>query len=198
MNQKISKFRGRHGIVCYTFQTHQSTHSFQHCWKTCITHAQVTPPTIAWQIKEENLCLCNTHTWAIKGLNVALADPWTAGLLKHPWWDPVQLENNMEFLPACWKLWEAKEFPSNKKSLEWEVWTNLVTYSARNLDKTRGINASRLLEGMDFPECNKGNIDWYVRMPTDPPLVVPKARKLPGQCDDGYVNLGLAFPMIES
>ena len=51
---------------------------------------------------------------------------------------------------------------------------------------------------MDFPECNKGDINWFVRMPTDPPLVDPKAGKLPGQCKKGDATLGLAFFKIES
>ena len=51
---------------------------------------------------------------------------------------------------------------------------------------------------MDFPECNKADIDWYVKMPTDPSLVDHKASKLPGQCKEGDATLGLAFPMIES
>ena len=47
----------------------------------------------------------------------------------------------------------------------------------------------RLPDVMDI-EYNKGDIDWYVRRPTDPPLVELKARKLPRKCEEGAVTLG--------
>ena len=56
----------------------------------------------------------------------------------------------------------------------------------------------RLLEVMDVLECNKGDIDCYLRIPTGPPLADPIAGKLPRQCEEGYATLILAFPMIKS
>ena len=45
----------------------------------------------------------------------------------------------------------------------------------------------RLSEVRDFPRCNKADIDWYVRMPTDPPLVDPNVKMLP----EKYELMGL-------
>ena len=59
----------------------------------------------------------------------------------------------------------------------------------------RAHSTPRLLEVMDFLECNIGDIDWNVRMPNDPPVVDPKARKLPEQCKEGDATLILTFPM---
>ena len=55
----------------------------------------------------------------------------------------------------------------------------------------------RLLEVLDSPKCNKGAIDWYIRMPTDPHPVNPKAGKLHGQCKKEDATLGPAFPVIK-
>ena len=54
-----------------------------------------------------------------------------------------------------------------------------------------------LLEVMGFPKCNKGDIDWYMRIPTDTPQADPKARKLPRQCEEADGTLRLASSMIE-
>ena len=32
---------------------------------------------------------------------------------------------------------------------------------------------------VDFPRCYHANIDWYIRMPEDPPLVDPKVEISP-------------------
>ena len=36
----------------------------------------------------------------------------------------------------------------------------------------------------DFPGCNNGGIEWYVRIPKDPPLVDLKVEMLLGQCEE--------------
>ena len=56
----------------------------------------------------------------------------------------------------------------------------------------------RLLEVMVFPEGNRAEIDWYVRMPTDPPPGDTKIGKLLRQCVEEDATLGPTFPMINS
>ena len=55
-----------------------------------------------------------------------------------------------------------------------------------------------LLEVRVFPLGNKFDIDWYMRMPTDPYLDHPKAGLLLEQCDEGYAILESTFPMTDS
>ena len=81
------------------------------------------PFITTWQTEEENSCLHNTCLLATKGLNTVIADPWTPGLMKHPWQDLLWWNTNEECLPACWELLEAKEPPSNK--MQWEVRVDL-------------------------------------------------------------------------
>ena len=39
-------------------------------------------------------------------------------------------------------------------------------------------------EVVEFPRCNNAGIEWYGRIPTDPPMVDPKGEKLLGQCEE--------------
>ena len=66
-----------------------------------------------------------THLWAAKGLNAAVADPWTPILAKHSWWDYLQYNTDKECPLTSWKLCEPEEPSSNKVQLEWEVWIDL-------------------------------------------------------------------------
>ena len=50
-------------------------------------------------------------------------------------------------------------------------------------------------EVMTTPECNKADIDWYGRKPTDPPLVDTKAGKLLGLCKEEDATLAPTFPI---
>ena len=70
--------------------------------------------------------------------------------------------------------------------------------SAESCQRLLNALTPEFLEAMDYLECNNGDTDWYVRMPIDPPLVDPKARKLPGQCEERDATLELGFPMIEN
>ena len=90
----------------------QPAHFFQHCWKSFVLDAQITPAT-AWQTEEENPCLHNIHLWAAKELNAAMADPWALNLLKLQLHDLLQWDNDKECHPTCWEPWDAKEPSSN-------------------------------------------------------------------------------------
>ena len=80
------------------------------------------------------------------------------------------------------------------------------------MENTRGINAGegiynspqtstdgwkystpKLLEVMVAPKCNKADSDCYMRKPTDPPWVGPKAGKLLGLCEERRYFLGTNF-----
>ena len=42
----------------------------------------------------------------------------------------------------------------------------------------------RLIEAVGFQRCNNADTDWYVRMPTDSPLVAPKSEMPFELCKD--------------
>ena len=52
-------------------------------------------------------------------------------------------------------------------------------------------------EVMNFPRCIITDIDWYMRMLTDPLPVDPKVEMLPKLCEE-EANLEPSFSMIES
>ena len=56
----------------------------------------------------------------------------------------------------------------------------------------------RLLEVVDFPRCHNADIDWYMRMPMDPPLVCLNIEVLPELCKGEGVILEPTFTMIHS
>ena len=56
----------------------------------------------------------------------------------------------------------------------------------------------KLLELTVALECNKAEIDCYVRKLINPPPVDPKARKLLGLCKEEDATLGSTFPMKDS
>ena len=46
------------------------------------------------------------------------------------------------------------------------------THNLPDVSKAGGKHStSRLPEVMDVPRCNNADIDWYMRMPTDPPPI---------------------------
>ena len=97
-------------------------------WVTSVT---------AWQTKEENPNLCNTHLLEAKGLNAVMADPWAPTLQKVSMIRFFMIDIDEECFLTCWQLWEAKEPSFNRiRSLN-----SPVTCYARNLDWTRGTNA---------------------------------------------------------
>ena len=51
---------------------------------------------------------------------------------------------------------------------------------------------------MDIPKCNTADIDWYVRMPTDPPLVYPTDEMQPELCEEAGAIWELIFPQRDS
>ena len=48
-----------------------------------------------------------------------------------------------------------------------------------------------------FLMCNNADIDWYVRKPTNPPLVDPKVEMLPELCQEEGVTLEPTVSMID-
>ena len=46
----------------------------------------------------------------------------------------------------------------------------------------------------DIPRCTRADIDWYVRMPKDPPLVDPKDEMQLELCKEAGSNLKAMFP----
>ena len=56
----------------------------------------------------------------------------------------------------------------------------------------------RFPEVVDFPRCNNADTDWYVRMPTDPPLFDSKVEMLLKLCKKECAILVPAFPTIDS
>ena len=56
-------------------------------------------------------------------------------------------------------------------------------------------STAKLLEVTVTAECNKADIDWYVRKPTDPSPVDPEACKPLGLCGEEDATLVPTFPM---
>ena len=50
---------------------------------------------------------------------------------------------------------------------------------------------------MDFPRHNNADIDWYMRMPTDPSQIDLKVEMLPDICKEEDVTLELTFLLID-
>ena len=117
-------------------------------------------------------------------------------------WDLLWLDSAKECFPTCWELWKAKEPSSNMVPLESKVWIFLwhvllktcteleelmqevERYNLSDMSKDRWIHSTPgLPEVADFPRCNNAEIEWYGRMPTDPPLVNPKVEMLLQQCE---------------
>ena len=109
-----------------------------------------------------------------QSVNCSHDRPLRPGLLKHPQQDPLKWDTNEECLPTCWELWEARELPSNKESLEWKVCIDLwhippetwrepekliLEEETHNSPETvrdcLTHSTLRLPKGMDYPECNK-------------------------------------------
>ena len=51
---------------------------------------------------------------------------------------------------------------------------------------------------VDFPRCNNDEIDWYMKMQTDPPQVDPKVETLSELCEEEGATLEPTFPMTDS
>ena len=51
---------------------------------------------------------------------------------------------------------------------------------------------------MDIQKHNNADIDWYVRMPTDPPLVDTKVETLTRLCQEEGATLEPTFPVVVS
>ena len=56
----------------------------------------------------------------------------------------------------------------------------------------------KLPEVVNFLSSTNAEIDWSMRMPTDPPLVDPKAEKLPELCEEEVATLEPTFPVIDN
>ena len=55
-----------------------------------------------------------------------------------------------------------------------------------------------LPEVVDFPTCNNADLDWCVRMPTNPPPVYPKFEMLPWLCEEKGPTLDPTLTVIVS
>ena len=53
-------------------------------------------------------------------------------------------------------------------------------------------------EVVDFPRCNLADIEWYMRMQTDLPLVDPKVEMLFWQCEEEDATLEETMPMSDN
>ena len=92
-----------------------------------------------------------------------------------------------------------------------------VTHSARNLDipgepkleeKTHNLpdmskrgqkhSTPRFPQVVESLRYNRADIDWYMRMPTDPPLADPKDDKQPELCEEAGATWEPAFPERDS
>ena len=100
--------------------------------------------------------------------------------------------------------------------LEWEVWIDLwhfmpetwtelgelmqeETHNSYHMSKGGWKHSTpRFPEVVYFPKCNNADIDWYVRMPTDPSLVGPKIETMTAVYEEEGGTLDPAFPMIDS
>ena len=51
---------------------------------------------------------------------------------------------------------------------------------------------------VDFPSYNNAVIDWYIRMPTDAPLVEPNTETPLGLCKEEDAILKPTFPMVDN
>ena len=67
----------------------------------------------------------------------------------------------------------------------WEEETHNSPETSKN-----GCRHSTLmpLEVVEIQRCNNVGIEWYSRMPTDPPLVAPKGKKLPPEREDATLE----------
>ena len=142
-----------------------------------------------------------------------IAAPSAPSLPKHLWWDLLWWDTDEECLPTCWELWEVKEFPSNKVPSEYQnnkSWVHLShvpqgTWIEPELQLEKETHKSpdmskggwkhwtlRLLEVVNFPQCNRLDIHWYVRMPTDAPQLTQSwnaAQALWGRRCHSWTNL---------
>ena len=144
-----------------------------------------------------------------------MADPWAHGLLKHLWGDPSWWDISEECLQTCWELEKAKEPPSNMVPLEskvltdmWHVlpdtWTEAEELmwgeERHNLPDTSKDgwmhSTSRPQDVVHFPWCNTADTTWYMRLPTDPPLVEPKVEMQLGQCEEEDATLPNLWQII--
>ena len=57
---------------------------------------------------------------------------------------------------------------------------------------------SQSYQSVKIPRCSNADVDWYVRMPTDPPLFDPKVEMLPELFEREGATLEPTFPMIDS
>ena len=92
----------------------------------------------------------------------------------------------MTVLPETWtELGEAiqKEEVHNSPDMPRDDWICLIP---------------RLPELVGLPRFQRTDIDWYMRMPTDPPLVNPKVEMLLELCDEEDATLKLTFLFIVS
>ena len=62
----------------------------------------------------------------------------------------------------------------------------------------KSIQTQEFPKVVDFPTGNSADIDWYVRMPTDPPPVDPWDETLPVLCEEEGAIVEPTFPMIDS
>ena len=118
-----------------------------------------------------------------------------------------------ECLPTFYRLLEATEPPSNNMPLEWEAWIDLWQilpgtwtepgekkqkegiYNLLNMSKGVWKQTMPRLQGVvDFPRFNRTDIEWYIRMPTDPSLVDPKEEMKPKLCEETGASLEPSFP----
>ena len=69
------------------------------------------------------------------------------------------------------------------------------TYNSPHMSKCgRNHSTPRFPEVVDFPRCNSADIDRYMRMPTDTPLVSPQNEMQPEICVEAGTTLVPAFP----
>ena len=168
----------------------------------CLVHPIIQTTCLFFQQLLVNLCyICLSHHcyWereslsvqhmsvSSQRLNAVMVNPWAFCLSKHPWWDILWQDTSGEYLLTWWELWEAKEPPSNKVQLKLEVWIDLW-HLLPNKDRDQ-----RLLK-VDF--YNAG-ISYYMRMPTNSPLVDPKGEKPAQLCKEGDNIVKPTFPMTE-
>ena len=59
-------------------------------------------------------------------------------------------------------------------------------------------STQRPQEIVDFPRCNTVEIEWYLRMPIDPPLVDPIVEMLLGQCEEEDATPEATIPMTDN
>ena len=56
----------------------------------------------------------------------------------------------------------------------------------------------RFPEIVNFPRCNNADIEWYVRIPANSPLVGPKIETFPEPYEEEDATLEPTFPVIDN